>query len=43
VRGEARVVLRADAADFLLNGCQLDVSTNECSAHVSTIMRRDFD
>jgi hypothetical protein len=27
--GEARDVLRADAADFLFNGCQLEVSTNE--------------
>jgi hypothetical protein len=29
VCGEARVVLRADAADFLFNGCQLEVSTDE--------------
>jgi hypothetical protein len=29
VCGEARAVLRADAADFLFNGCQLEVSTYE--------------
>jgi hypothetical protein len=33
VCGEARAVLRADAAEFFFNGCQLEVSTDECSAH----------
>jgi hypothetical protein len=34
VCGEARAVLRAGAADFLLNGCQLEVSTDESVRHI---------
>jgi hypothetical protein len=34
VCGEARVILRADAADFLFNGCQLEVSTDESVRHI---------
>jgi hypothetical protein len=34
VSGEARAVLRADAADFLFNGCQLEVSTVEGVRHI---------
>jgi hypothetical protein len=34
VCGEARAVLRVDAADFLFNGCQLEVSTDECVRHI---------
>jgi hypothetical protein len=33
VCGETRAVLRADAADFLFNGCQLEVSTDETVRH----------
>jgi hypothetical protein len=43
VCGEARAVLRAD---FLFNGCQLEVSTDESVRHIPrcvTIMRRAFD
>jgi hypothetical protein len=36
VCGEMRAVLRADAADFLFNGCQLEVSTDECVRHIPT-------
>jgi hypothetical protein len=35
VCGEATAVLRADAADFLFNGCQLEVLTDECVPHIS--------
>jgi hypothetical protein len=31
---EARAVLRADAADFLFNGYQLEVSTDESVRHI---------
>jgi hypothetical protein len=34
VCGEARAVLRVDAADFLLNGYQLVVSTDESVRHI---------
>jgi hypothetical protein len=34
VCGEARAVLRVDAADFLFNGCQLEVSTDESVRHI---------
>jgi hypothetical protein len=34
VCGEAGAVLRADEADFLLNGCQLEVSTDESVRHI---------
>jgi hypothetical protein len=34
VGGEARTVLRADADDFLFNGCQLEVSTDESVRHI---------
>jgi hypothetical protein len=34
VCGEARDVLRADAADFLFNGCQLEFSTDESVRHI---------
>jgi hypothetical protein len=34
VCGEARAVLRVDAADFLFNGCQLKVSTDESVRHI---------
>jgi hypothetical protein len=34
VCGEARAVLRADAADFLFNGCQLEVSTDVSVRHI---------
>jgi hypothetical protein len=34
VCGEVRAVLRADAADFLFNGCQLGVSMDESVRHI---------
>jgi hypothetical protein len=34
VCGEASAVLRADAADFLFNGFQLEVSTDESVRHI---------
>jgi hypothetical protein len=34
VCGEARAVLRAEAAYFLFNGCQLEVSTDESVRHI---------
>jgi hypothetical protein len=34
VCGETRDVLRADAADFLFNGCQLEALTDESVRHI---------
>jgi hypothetical protein len=34
VCGEARAVLRADAADFLFNGCHLEVSMDKSVRHI---------
>jgi hypothetical protein len=34
VCGEARAVLRADAADFLFNECQLKVSPDKSVRHI---------
>jgi hypothetical protein len=34
VCGEARAVLRADEPDFLFNGRQLEVSTDESVGHI---------
>jgi hypothetical protein len=35
VCGEARAILRADVADFLFNGCKLEVSTDESVRRIS--------
>jgi hypothetical protein len=34
VCSEARAVLRSDAADFLFNGCQLEVLADESVRHI---------